>query len=167
MPNQAIRQTALALPIGSYISSKLDDENYRTVLKAKILQNQWQGTKKEIYDFWKERFPQTPILVIDNQDMSYDVLISGYSPIPSTTTTNVGVPIGLLLLITGNGNTVTTYSELTVQDKINKALIENGYIFPKPVGVRVNYIYTSNPIFAYGPESDYLKGYGKGYWLSE
>jgi hypothetical protein len=167
MGNQAIRQTALALPVGNFISSKLDDENYRTVLKAKILQNQWRGTKQEIYDFWKERFPLTPILVIDNQDMTYDVLISGYEPIPTTTVSNVGVPVGLLLLITGIGTETTTYSELSNQDKINKALIENEYIFPKPVGVKVNYIYTSNPIFAYGPESDYLKGYGQGYWLSE
>lgn len=167
MANQVIRQTALALPIGDYISSKLDDENFRTVLKAKILQNQWRGTKEEIYEFWRDRFPQTPILVIDNQDMSYDVLIVGYSPIGTSTTTGAGVPVGLLLLITGNGSTTTTYSDLTVQDKINKALIENGYIFPKPLGVRVTYNYSSDPIFAYGPETDYLKGYDRGHWLSE
>lgn len=167
MANQAIRQTALALPIGNYISSKLDDNNYRTVLKAKIIQNQWRGTKQEIYDFWAQNFPDKPILVVDNQDMSYNVLIVGYSPAKQTTYQNVGLPVGLLLLITGVGNPVTTFKDLTDQDKINKALIQNEYIFPKPVGVKVNYSYTADPVFAYGPESDYLKGYGAGKWLSQ
>lgn len=58
-------------------SPVLSDDNYRIVLQAKIIQNQWKGTKGEIYEFWNQHFPSIPIIIKDNQDMTMDVQVTG------------------------------------------------------------------------------------------
>jgi hypothetical protein len=58
-------------------SAILEDEDYRLILIAKIIQNQWQGTKSEIYDFWDQHFPDKPLIVVDNGDMTIDVVVVG------------------------------------------------------------------------------------------
>lgn len=62
------------------VSPVLTDENYRLVLKAKIILNQWKGTLGELYSFWNQYFPDNPILVQDNQDMTMNVLVVGMAP---------------------------------------------------------------------------------------
>lgn len=62
--------------------TRLDDEAYRTLLRAKIAANQWNGqigTAKSALDII---FPDgaTQILLIDNQDMSMTFGISGVIP---------------------------------------------------------------------------------------
>lgn len=106
----------------------LSDDNYRIVLKAKIIQNLWKGTKEEIYNFWQIFFPTTPVLIVDNQDMSMDVLVIGMAP------------------------------------GIQQELVENGYFVPKPAGVRINYTFSTDPIFAFDYDTDYLKGWDLGEW---
>jgi len=59
------------------VSPVLSDENYRIVLKAKIIQNQWDGTKNQLYAFWDVYFPGTPIIILDNQNMTMDVFVVG------------------------------------------------------------------------------------------
>jgi hypothetical protein len=49
---------------------------------------------------------------------------------------------------------------------LEKEMITNGYIIPRPEGVQINYSFGSQiPIFAYGIQNSYLDGYGKGYWI--
>lgn len=55
----------------------LDDESYRTLIKAKISKNSWDGTIPSIYDLWQNVFPQFGIQVIDNQDMSMKAILTG------------------------------------------------------------------------------------------
>jgi len=60
------------------ISPILDDDAFRTVIKAKIAQNQWNGTIGGIYTLWDTLFaPRLKIIVRDNQDMSMTVLVLG------------------------------------------------------------------------------------------
>lgn len=47
---------------------------------------------------------------------------------------------------------------------LQRDLITHGYIIPKPLGVRINYIYSENPFFSYGLSNRDFKGYGEGYW---
>lgn len=54
-------------------SPTLDDEAYRFVLKAKIAQNQWDGTAPGLTDLWNNLFPLAPINIVDNQDMTCDI----------------------------------------------------------------------------------------------
>ena len=55
----------------------LDDDTYRLVLKAKILQNQWDGTIGQILVIWKYVFPNTSLSFIDGQNMTMGISIFG------------------------------------------------------------------------------------------
>lgn len=55
----------------------LDDDTYRFVLKAKVAQNQWDGTIIGLYRLWDIVSPASPIKVVDNQDMTCDILFVG------------------------------------------------------------------------------------------
>lgn len=52
-------------------SSVLNDNYYRTVLKTKVVKNQWKGTISNFYSFWNVLFKGQPlqIYLVDNQDM--------------------------------------------------------------------------------------------------
>lgn len=60
-------------------SPLLNDDMYRLVLKAKILQNQWDGTISQMYSMWNEVFSDAIFILQDNQDMSTNALIIGLS----------------------------------------------------------------------------------------
>ncbi len=55
----------------------LPDDAYRTLIKAKIAANQWEGTTTGAYAIWSQIFTTTTILIQDNQDMSYALAVVG------------------------------------------------------------------------------------------
>lgn len=55
----------------------LPDDVYLTLIRAKIAANQWDGTTEGAYKIWDIIFPQYRILIQDNNDMSYDLAITG------------------------------------------------------------------------------------------
>jgi|SRR6185503_2170190 len=59
------------------VSPTLDDTSYRIYLKAKIAQNQWNGQLDSLYGIWTNLFPGGFIDVIDNQNMTCTILLSG------------------------------------------------------------------------------------------
>lgn len=54
--------------------SQLPDNDYRILIKAKIKANNSSGTIPEIYDILDAAFPGVAIDVIDNQDMTMEIL---------------------------------------------------------------------------------------------
>lgn len=108
------------------ISPILDDDTYRLLLKAKIAKNMWKGKTFDLKEFWDILFDKG-IYIVDNQDMTMDVVIAG------------------------------DFTE------IEKELLYNGLIVPKPQSVKINYIvidYPENlPIFSYGNDNEILGGY--------
>jgi hypothetical protein len=56
------------------VTALLDDDNYRTVLRARISLNRWDGTMQGVFSIWEQVFPDTQIEVLDNQDMTIDVV---------------------------------------------------------------------------------------------
>ncbi len=58
-------------------SAVLDDETYRLMIKARIIANQWDGTIHGIQELWSSVFEEYPLSIIDNQDMSMKVSVSG------------------------------------------------------------------------------------------
>ena len=60
----------------------LDDETYRLVLRAKIIRNQWDGTREGMVTLWKTIFPDEVLILVDNQDMSMDVLVPTFGENP-------------------------------------------------------------------------------------
>lgn len=59
------------------ISPVLNDETYRLVQKARIAQNNWDGSIPRIYELWDNMFDNLKLQIIDNQDMSMTAVIFG------------------------------------------------------------------------------------------
>lgn len=55
----------------------LPDDSYRILIKAKIAANQWDGTTDGAYAIWDAIFTTITILILDHQDMSYDLGVVG------------------------------------------------------------------------------------------
>lgn len=66
---------------GGGVSQVLSDADYRILLRAKIAQNQWDGTIDSLYSVWQELFPGGIIIINDEQDMSATIILAGaFSP---------------------------------------------------------------------------------------
>jgi hypothetical protein len=59
------------------VSPILDDTTYRLLIKATIANNQWNGTIGELYPIWQTLFPGGSIIIIDNQNMTADITVTG------------------------------------------------------------------------------------------
>lgn len=59
------------------ISPVLGDGDYRTLLLAKIAQNEWDGTIDSLYPTWQLLFPGGTLVVNDNQDMTATIVLTG------------------------------------------------------------------------------------------
>lgn len=57
--------------------TSLPDDIYRTLIKAKISANRWDGTIPSAYEIWQTLFTNNTIIIQDNQDMSMTVAIVG------------------------------------------------------------------------------------------
>lgn len=55
----------------------LDDDNYRILLKNKVLWNRWDGKAATMQDYWQQVFPGGKVIVQDNQNMTIDVFLYG------------------------------------------------------------------------------------------
>jgi hypothetical protein len=71
-----VNRTVNFQPTGG-ASPVLDDATYRVLLLATIARNQWDGTIDGLYNTWLLLFPGGSIQIIDNQDMSFNVVLSG------------------------------------------------------------------------------------------
>lgn len=58
-------------------SPVLDDDDYRTLIRASIIKNTWKGTIGEIYELWEEILPGLYLIIKDNQDMTMDMIVGG------------------------------------------------------------------------------------------
>ena len=113
------------------IPSTLSDESYRFVLKAKIMKNHWDGTRKSIDTIFKTMFPGCPYDIVDNQDMTMNIMIIA--------------------------------PEMS-DEKI--ALIFNGFIVPKPAGVKLVYQIMISAIFGWDKDTSFIKGWDTGTWAN-
>lgn len=58
----------------------LDDDHYRLCLKAKVLQNQWDGKMLSLHELWESVYAgQADLEVIDYQDMTILARVIGLS----------------------------------------------------------------------------------------
>jgi hypothetical protein len=70
-------------PVGVF-SPLLDDSTYRTLIKAKIVQNIWDGKINSLFALWRTIFPADgsyAIAVTDNQDMTATITMTGTYPV--------------------------------------------------------------------------------------
>jgi len=59
------------------VSPILDDTTYRLLIKATIANNQWNGTIGELYPIWSQLFPSGQITILDNQNMTATIIMTG------------------------------------------------------------------------------------------
>jgi len=59
------------------VSPTLDDDTYRLLIQSKIAENDWNGTIDGLQSIWQTLFPGGNILIIDNQNMSADITVTG------------------------------------------------------------------------------------------
>lgn len=59
------------------VSPVLDDDTYRLLLRARIAQNQWDGTIDSLQATWQNLFPGGHITIIDGQNMTVTIVLSG------------------------------------------------------------------------------------------
>lgn len=109
-------------------SSILIDNDYRSLLKAKIIMNQWNGELGTLSDALSSWDPSLNFVIKDNQNMTADILVLG-------------------------------------TNDLQKELITNGYVVPKPAGVEFNYSMSATAVFAYDTNTDTLTGYDTGSWI--
>lgn len=57
-------------------SAVLTDDNYRILIKAKIMQNQWDGQMHSLYPQLASLFPGAVIKILDNQDMTATIIMA-------------------------------------------------------------------------------------------
>ncbi len=110
------------------VSPILDDDTYRLVLRAKIVQNSWDGKINSLQAYWKSWFPGGEVIVLDGQNMSITVILAG------------------------------------VFTSIQKDLILNGYIVPRPETVLINYVFATLPIFGFDGDGTFISGFDTGHW---
>lgn len=48
---------------------------------------------------------------------------------------------------------------------LQRQMVENGLIVPKPHGVRLNFGFAIPPIYSYDQDEDYFKGHDESHWL--
>jgi len=71
-----VSRTVNFQPTGG-VSPVLDNRTYLLLLKATIGMNTWDGTIDSLAPLWQTLFPGGTIKVIDNQDMTMSVWVSG------------------------------------------------------------------------------------------
>jgi len=59
------------------LSPTLDDATYQLLLQSKIAENSWNGTIDGLQAIWQSLFQGGSILIIDNQNMSADITVTG------------------------------------------------------------------------------------------
>lgn len=143
---------------GGNISPILPDDLYRLVLRAKVLINRWDGTTKQIYDFWNKYLPQYTVIIIDNQDMTETILISG---MPNDIT-------GISLFGFDQNDSEISGFDTGYWEPVNsllRDLVLHFYLLPKPAAVRVNFVFLDSPLFGFDEDNDFIKGFDEGEWL--
>ena len=123
------------------VSPILDDSTYRTYIKAKIGQNQWDGTQTSLYALWHQLFPTTSIVVADNQNMTATLFIGG---LPSS------ILIDMIAGYAVNGATSGT--------------VQNGLIVPRPEGVEYAFEIGNLPAFGFDLDNAFVAGFDVGKW---
>jgi hypothetical protein len=71
----------------------------------------------------------------------------------------------IYLIISDNQNMSMSILIIGLSSQLQKDLVTNGYIIPKPQGVSIDYAYPETKVFAYGLDNDVFGGYNDGYWI--
>lgn len=123
------------------VSPVLDDVTYRIYIKAKIAQNQWDGTIGSLYAIWAYLFSPVRIVIADNQNMTATLFIGG---LPST------LLIDMICGFAVNG--------------VTSGVVQNGLIVPRSEGVEYLFDLGELPAFGFDLNDAFVAGFDVGKW---
>lgn len=145
----------------------LDDDTFRTLIRAKIAANHWDGTLAGSAAVLAILFP--PNISYPAVTMSDGTPVVAYDPTSGTT-----VPVYSMLDQTpyvfvqdGQDMTITFGISGFIPSAVLRALFAGGYLPLKPEGVLANYVIpsaTNTAIFGFDVENQYLSGLDSGSW---
>jgi hypothetical protein len=73
---QGVTRVMTFQPTGD-VSPVLDDDTFRTFIRAQIARNQWDGLESSLGPIWATLFPGGSIFIDDQQNMTADIVMSG------------------------------------------------------------------------------------------
>lgn len=144
----------------------LDDETYRRLLRARIKANTWDGTVPGAQAILDTFFidPETRVIVEDRgnairakrlfawDDPTKGWDIAPWSPGPELARS----PMQIVISLSGK-----------IPPVVDLALLDAGYIPPKPAAIKVEYAVTTvdeSPVFGFDVENEYISGWDTGAW---
>lgn len=111
--------------------TRLDDEPYRTLIYARIANNQWTGNVPDAYLFLDKVFPDNIPIIQDNQDMSMDY---GFAGPPITDPVKLALLYGGYLDVKPAGVRIRNYISPSVAGPLFGFDIENSTVSGFDVG---------------------------------
>ena len=138
------------------VSSILNDHLFRTILKAKICQNMWQGGIDELTEKWADVLPEYVLGIKDNMDMTMDVYMVG----PTEPLLTELLQKGYIVPKPG-GVRVNYYAS-------EQALFAYDVDVPGLRGYDLGYWskdITEYPAFSFEKDELHNRGYDQGYWI--
>ncbi len=145
----------------------LDDDTYRTLIRAKIAANNWDGTLAGSAAILAILFP--PNITYPPVVMSDGTPVVAYDPVSGTTAPVYSTQdLTPYVFIQDNQDMTITFGiSGTVPSAVLRALFSGGYLKIKPEGVHANYVVPSAPntaIFGFDVQNQYIGGLDSGSW---
>jgi hypothetical protein len=115
-------------------SAILTDDDYRILLKAKIIQNHWDGRITSIETLWRNLFTDSFIIIVDNQNMTMSVALVG------------------------------TFSDIVEEMIMNGLIVPCPEGVKLNLGIDEGPVIINPPVFGYDESDSVVDGYNIGYW---
>lgn len=129
----------------------LDDGTFRTLIRAKIAANSWDGTIPGAAAAYANLFTTPAAFVLDS-----GVLDSG-----------VLTPVSFIFIQDNQDMTMTVGVSGAIPSAVLRALFSGGYLPLRPEGVLANYVVPSannTPLFGFDVSNQYIDGFDAGSW---
>lgn len=151
-----------------YGYGSLDDDTYRRLLRARIKANKWDGSIQGAQDILNTFFndPATLVIIEDKGDaIPARNFFSWDDPNPNRGWDGgewePGAPaqksqMRLVVVLSGK-----------IPPVVDLALLDGGYVPPKPAAIAVDYAVTSvsgAPVFGFDMDNQYVGGWDRGAW---
>lgn len=152
-----------------YQTVELDDDRYRTLLRARIANNRWNGTVPGAYAVWETLFQDTGIGLLIQDLQGMHMLIAFTGPVLDSITTSLMT--GGYLDFKPAGVRIDAYIVPTVPDAPYFGFdVQNSSIDGFDLGAwgRVlppdDFVQPTNVAFGFDMNTTLIKGFDLGYW---
>ncbi|NML34959.1 DUF2612 domain-containing protein [Paraburkholderia antibiotica] len=136
-------------PPGGLVS--LDDATFRTLIRAKIAANSWDGTIPGAAAAYANLFTTPGAFVLDSSVLDSGVL----------------TPVSFIFIQDNQDMTMTVGISGAIPSAVLRSLLSGGYLPLRPEGVLANYVVPSvdnTSLFGFDVSNQYIAGFDFGSW---